>query len=110
NNDLRISAASQGEHLNGVVVQFVDSGLGAGNETVTYDPVARTLTFDVDQPTATANRIISVLESDPVASQLFAANLVVSDGLPNDGSGLIDLNATATLTGGAGETLTSTDV
>ncbi|MGH7137377.1 MAG: flagellin, partial [Pirellulales bacterium] len=61
---------------------------------------AKTLTFDVG-PTTTANDIIHVLASDPVAGKIFTASLAPTDnGAPNNGTGMIDTNATGTLTGG----------
>ena len=37
-----------------------------GNETVAYDPVGNTLTFQIS-PQTTANDIITTLQNDPVA-------------------------------------------
>ena len=109
NNDLVFQAKSSSTALNGVTVQFADTGAAPGTETVSYDSVAHTLTFDVG-PSTTANSIISVLANDPVAGNLFAASLAPTDGgTANDGTGIVDPSATATLAGGTPDTLSGAD-
>ncbi len=109
NNDLVFSATGPGTLVNGVQVSFVDTGLGAGNETVAYNSLAKTLVFDIDTATTTANRVISVLQASPLASTYFSASLAAADGAPNDGTGLMNLAATAAIDDGVAETLTGKD-
>lgn len=109
NNDLTFSAVQPGPAMNGVKIQFTDSGAGPGNETVSYNAGTKTLTFDMDTPTATANRVIAVLAANPAASALFSASLTPTDGSPNNGTGLVNLSATGTLAGGAPEMIHGSD-
>ena len=109
NNDLVFTAKGTGTEVNGVQVLFVDSGLGAGNETVAYNTGANTLTFDIDLASTTANRAIGVLQANPLANTYFSGSLVAADGAPNSGGGLLDLSAAATIDGGVAETLTGKD-
>jgi flagellin-like hook-associated protein FlgL len=110
NNDIQFTATAVGDHLNGLAISFVDSGLGAGNETVTYDATAGTLVFDIDTASTTANQVLGLLAGDPVASTLVTGALVATDGTPNDGSGLMSLAATTALAGGEPATVLGTDV
>ncbi|HVX62348.1 MAG TPA: flagellin, partial [Pirellulales bacterium] len=110
NNDLVFTAVQSGEAFNGVRVKFIDSGAGAGNESVSYNAGTKTLTFDMDTATATANQVISVLNGNPGVSSLFSASLAPTDGgSPNNGTGLVDLSATGTLAGGAPEMINGGD-
>jgi flagellar hook-associated protein 3 FlgL len=109
NNDLVFSANGTGTSLNGVTVQFVNTGAAPGTESVAYDSTAHTLTFDVG-PGTTANTVINVLANDPVAGKLFTASLASTDGgAANDGTGVIDPAATGTLGGGTPDTLSGVD-
>ena len=49
NNDLQISAKTFGTAFNGVTVNFTNgaAGTGPGSETVAYDEVSKTLTFEI---------------------------------------------------------------
>jgi flagellar hook-associated protein 3 FlgL len=109
NNDLVFQAKNPGTALNGVKVQFVNTGAAPGTETVSYNSVAKTLTFDVG-PTTTANTVISVLANDPVAGPMFTASLTPTDGgQPNNGTGVIDTTASGNLAGGTPDTLSGAD-
>lgn len=109
NNDLTFVAVQPGPAMNGVQVKFTDSGAGPGNETVSYNAGTKTLTFDMDTATATANRVISVLNANPGVAALFSASLTPTDGSPNNGTGLVNLASTGTLTGGAPEMINGAD-
>jgi flagellar hook-associated protein 3 FlgL len=109
NNDLVFTAAHSGTGLNGVQVQFVNSGAAPGTETVNYNAGTRTLSFNIG-PATTANAIISVLAADPTAGPLFTASLTPTDsGSPNDGSGIVSSTAAATLAGGTPQTISGSD-
>ncbi|MBU6398951.1 MAG: LEPR-XLL domain-containing protein, partial [Verrucomicrobia bacterium] len=99
-NDLLFTAKQNGAQLNGVTISFVDTGKGAGNETVQWNPFAKTLVFDITTNLTTAARVQTVLKANP------AANAVFDVTFPNDngttGSGKVALNATGTTTGGRG--------
>ena len=110
NNDLAFSAKGPGTLVNGVKILFIDTGLGAGNETVNYDASGKTLTFNIDLATTKADDIINrILPANALANSYFSASLVAADGAPNNGAGLLNLAATATIDGGVAETLTGTD-
>jgi len=109
NNDLTFSSVATGEAVNGTRIRFTDSGLGPGGEVLTHDAVNKILTFDIDAATTSANDIIALLAAHPTAGPLVTAALVPADGAPNDGSGLIDLTATAILQGGKAATVTGSD-
>jgi len=110
NNDLVFTAAGSGTQLEGVVVSFIDSGNGPGQESVSYNATNGTLIFDIDTATTTANNIVNVLSADPSVNTLFRASLDPADGSPGDGTGLIDLTATGTLAGGTAAVLSGADV
>lgn len=109
NNDIRITALGNGTSFNGLNVSFVDTGLGAGNETVTYNAGAQTLVFDITAGVTTANDIVNLLNTDAVTAPLFSAALVASDGSPNSGAGTYGLTTTATFAGGVSDILTGRD-
>lgn len=106
NNDLVITARSSGTLLNGVVVHFQDDGI-AGNNSVSYDPTLKRLTFDVDPATTSAQDLVNLLSSHPQ----FSASIKATDGgLPNTGGGLLGLfPADSILSGGSADVLTGTD-
>lgn len=108
NNDLQFSAASAGTAVNGAKISFVDTGAAA--TSVTYNPATKQLVFGIQPGVTTANDIITTLTADPTASQYFSATLVASDGSPNDGTGTVDVTATATANGGTAQTLAGSDV
>lgn len=106
NNDLLIQANGNGTQTNGVRIVVKDNGLGPGNETISYDPVARTLTLGI---TAGATRAVDLVNlasqnppPDPQAAALFNISLNPTDGAPNDGTGLVDLTVASTVLGSAG--------
>lgn len=101
NNDLIFSAKANGEALNGkeVVVH------ASGSQSVDYD--GTTLTINIVDGTTTAEKVIELLENDPIAGALFTASLDPLDGDPNDGSGKVvatDPAETPVLHDGEGET------
>ncbi len=106
NNDILISGTPAGSQLNGVTVQFQNTGAGP---SVNYNSGTNTLTFDIDPTTTTANSLIALAASDPTVSQNFTLSLANTDA-GNDGTGLLGtLPATSTLAGGQGATLTAAD-
>jgi flagellin-like hook-associated protein FlgL len=109
NNDLIFQGATPGTYPNGIEVVFVDPGTAV--EAFSYNPVAGTLQFDIIAGVTDANRIIQLLDADPVASQLFSAALDPSDG--NDGTGFVEVTNPATpsiLAGGLPAVITGADV
>lgn len=106
NNDLVISATDSGAWPNGVTIHFADDGI-AGNNSVAYDATTRTLTFDVDPSTTTAQDIVDLL----AGHSMFRASLAPTDGgVANTGGGTLGtLPADSTLAGGTSDTLAGTD-
>ena len=109
NNDLVFTAVQPGPAMNGVQVKFIDTGLGAGAETVSYNAGTKTLTFNMNTPTATANRVIAVLAANPAVAAQFSASLAPADGSPNNGTALINMAATGALAGGAPQMINGAD-
>jgi len=109
NNGFVVRATANGSLLNDVTVSFVDTGLGPGNSTATYNVAARTLVFDIDQATVTAADLAGILAASPSASALFEVVLDPADGSPNDGSGLVGLPQAASLQGGVADALVGSD-
>ncbi|HYW80935.1 MAG TPA: hypothetical protein VE890_15240, partial [Thermoguttaceae bacterium] len=97
NNDLTIRSLYTGAQWNDFVVRFVEK-VPAGDNKLTYDATAKTIDFEIDPATTTANDIVALFESNPVITADFQISLAEPGGVPNDGSGLImpDLSATAT--------------
>jgi flagellin-like hook-associated protein FlgL len=110
NNDIVISGLNPGTQLNGVAISFVDTGLGVGNETVTYNAGAGTLVFDITSGATTANALVNLVNSDATTSAVFSGALAPADGAPNNGTGVYTLAPTANLSGGTAQTLTGRDV
>ena len=111
NNDFNVTALNPGTTANGITVRFVDTGLGAGNETVQFLLTTNELIFDIDTPTTTAQTLVDLVNNDPLASLALTAALDPADGTPNDGSGLVtDINVTAVTAGGTPEFLDGADV
>ncbi|GIW94806.1 MAG: hypothetical protein KatS3mg110_2847 [Pirellulaceae bacterium] len=96
NAQLTVTAKTKGAAYDGVRIRFIDSGtVTAGNETVSYDPNQKLLTFDIDAGASTAAGVVAALNNNATVSSLFS---ITAGG---DGSGIVSLNDTATLTGGA---------
>lgn len=109
NNAFFVRAASNGGILNNVTVSFVDTGLGAGNSTASYNAATGTLVFDIDQPTVTAADLPAILAASSTAAGLFEVVLDPLDGSPNDGSGLVGLPGALALQGGTADALVGSD-
>lgn len=115
NNDIQIQAVGHGTALNNVAVSFAtSSSVPPGQATVTYDdsnPSAPTLVVNINPSGATANAVVSAINSDPTVGQLFQASLVSGDSTSATaaGTGLIDPTITATTAGGSGTNLDLTD-
>ncbi len=110
NNDLQFTATRQGTVGNDFPISFVDTTLGPGSESLTFLTSPNAIIFGIDPATTTAADVISLLENHPQASQHFVAELIATDGAPNDGSNQItDLTVTATTSGGTAEILDGGD-
>ena len=71
---LDFTAVVGGQQFDGVTIHFVDNaGITRGNETVVYDEVAKTLTFQIDDGFTTGDHIIAALDNDPLAGAVFTA-------------------------------------
>jgi flagellin-like hook-associated protein FlgL len=100
NNDLILRARNAGPAWNGLTISFVE-GVPPGTESFTYDPVAKTMVFEISSGSTTANDIISLFGTDPQAVADFAVELDATDGSPNDGTGLAAIGGAVTTSGGA---------
>ena len=111
NNDLEITATQPGTTANGVSISFVaNPTITEGNETVAYDPVGKTLTFQIAAGFTTASDIVRTLNNDPTAGAVFQAALVPEDTTTAQiaGAGVIDPTATEVTSGGSGQAFDST--
>jgi flagellin-like hook-associated protein FlgL len=107
-NDLIIRARDPGTYGN---VEIIFEDTGANPDSVTYDPVAGTLTFEitlVGPPPTNANDIITLVQNDPAANAAFEAVLYLGAEPLNDGTGAA-AEITTQMTGGEPEVLTGTD-
>ena len=103
NAGVRFTANQAGAASAGVTVTFVDDpSVTAGNETVSYNSQAKTLTFKIQQGKTTADDIIAALSRDPTASSAFTAQRAAG----GDGSGLVTISDIA-LTAGPQSTATT---
>ncbi len=100
NNDLRVRARRAGPEWDGFAVDFVDGGVPPGGETVAYDPVGKTITFNIAPGSTTAARIVELAAAVPGLSDDFEVVLDPHDGSPNNGSGLVAVAPVATTAGG----------
>jgi flagellar hook-associated protein 3 FlgL len=91
NSELFLQAVNPGSAGNVQVIFQANAGITAGNETVQYDPTAKTLTFQISTspPPTTANDIIAALKNNPAADAEFTASLDTSTDPSNDGSGAV---------------------
>jgi flagellin-like hook-associated protein FlgL len=97
NNRFTITANQVGTALNGVQVEFINSAASGDQAFVSFDPVTKKLTIDVDPAATTANTVIGAINLDGT----FSAALDLSTEPTNDGSGLVTQTGTlATLAGG----------
>ncbi len=99
NNDLVFRACQAGPEWNDVAISFVE-GVPPGTESFTYDPLAKTMVFEIASGSTTANDVIALFEADPQAVADFTLELDTTDGSPNDGSGLAAIGVVETTGGG----------
>ena len=102
NNDLTITARQSTPDFNGVTISFQACAPGA--ESFTYDPVAKTMLFEIDPGTTRANDLIGLFQADLQAMADFAIALDSEDGSPNDGMGAVWLCADIPTAGGSSDT------
>ncbi len=95
NAQVTVTAKQKGAAYDGVRVRFVDNAsVSQGSETVAYDADKKTLTFQIDEGATTANDIVAALSASSLAATFSAS-------VPGDGTGLVAVNDSATLGGGA---------
>ncbi len=95
NNDLVIRALNNGAEWDNFSVSFEEQ-VPAGAETMTYDPVAKTIVFKVNPGVTTAKEVMSLFWTTPGAKDDFEMQLAESDGDPNTGEGVVDASTVAT--------------
>ncbi len=82
NARITFTAVQSGTAFDGVQVIFEGTAT-AGNETVTYDENAKTLTFGIESGVSTATALTALLNNDATANQFFTATNV-STGTTNE--------------------------
>ncbi|HEV2971146.1 MAG TPA: flagellar filament capping protein FliD [Pirellulales bacterium] len=101
NSKLTFTAKSGGTSFDNVQISFVNNGaIAAGHETVQYDnsnPLQPKLIFQIAAGQTTASDIVTALNNDPTASQLFTA----APATGSDGTGIVSNTDTAVTSGGA---------
>ncbi|MDA1055709.1 MAG: flagellar hook-associated protein FlgL [Planctomycetota bacterium] len=98
-NNIFIEAIENGEEINGVTVNFVSTGVVAGDGAVAvFDEVNRVLKIDVNPGVTRAGTVVNAIN----ATGQFVAQLDGKTDTDNSGTGPIQLAATGTFTGGSG--------
>jgi flagellar capping protein FliD len=98
NADLTFTAKTAGSEYDGVTIVFTDTGTPTkGTETVAYDSVAKTLTFNIDAGATTADDVVATVNRTPAVAALFSA----ARGTGGNGTGFVALSDTAATSGGA---------
>ncbi len=105
NNDLIFEAKFPGTYGN-VNIIFEDTGVGA--DSLNYDPLAKTLTFEITDGVTDANGIIALLGADPAADALFTTQLNLTTEPGSTGAGPVPLTNEFMINGQA-EIFTGTD-
>jgi len=96
NGRLTITAAQAGAAYAGVSVSFQnDNTVTAGNETVSFDALSKSLTFRISAGHTTANNLVTALGQNSSVSALFTASRPAG----SDGTGLVSTSDT-TITAG----------
>jgi flagellin-like hook-associated protein FlgL len=108
NSELSFQAVNGGTAGNVQVVFQTNPAVTQGNETAAYDPVAKTLTFQIS-PQTTANDVITALQNNAAASAAFTASLDTTNDPTNNGTGIVQPQ-TVQMTGGQPITLAGSDV
>jgi len=112
NNDLAFRARSTGSEWNDFVISFVDSGGPPGSETLSYDPVAKTITFAITPGSTTANDVVNLFNTTPGARDDFEIFLAPEGEPSNDGNGAVAEGSVTTadgVTGGVDFVITRAD-
>ena len=89
NNDLDFNALHLGPDWNDFTITFEDN-LPPGNDGLTYDPVGKTMTFEITAGTTTANDIIQMVRANEQAAADFQVALDETNGA-NNGTGPVPL-------------------
>jgi flagellar hook-associated protein 3 FlgL len=103
NNDLVVTAATNGPAWNGATVVFT-TGAVAGSESASYDSSSNTLTVEIEDGQSTANDVIAAINAEGT----FTAKLDGRDttSLVLAGTGTLNVNNYGVVTaGGSGEAL-----
>jgi flagellar hook-associated protein 3 FlgL len=104
NSDVVFRARVNGSEWNDFTIDIVDSGGGAGSETVVWDPIAKSITVSVVPGITTAERLVEVFEESPGPRDSFEIYLDDDDGQPNRGTGLVYTGSVTTGGGNSGGT------
>lgn len=99
NADFVVRARATGAQWNGFSVSFVQKA-PPGPETLDYDPVAKTMVFEINPGTTTANDVIRLLQNTPGACDDFEIVLDTSSGAANDGTGVVAVGPPVRTAGG----------
>ncbi len=105
NSELFFQAVNPGAAGDVQVVFQSNAGISEGHETVQYDPVGKTLTFQIS-PQTTANDVIAALKNSTAGAD-FTAALDDSGDVGNNGAGVVQPQQIA-MTGGE-DVLTGSD-
>ena len=104
NSDVVFRARMNGPAWNDFTIDMVDSGGGAGSETVVWDPIAKSITISVAPGITTAERLVEVFTESPGPRDSFEVYLDDDDGRPNRGTGLVYPASVTTAGGDSGGT------
>ncbi len=95
-NDVVFRGGRNGDELNGVTISLIDDGTAsAGSETVTYDPVAKTLVINIEDGYTEGINVVEAVNAAYAAGLVpFQAELDPFDTRYGGGLGLIDSSTT----------------
>lgn len=99
-NDMIFTANNLGALYNGTKINLVDNPGSGGTVVLSYTAgVEMTVQFD-STGAHSANDIMAAIAANPATNAHWAVTLDPTDESPNDGSGLVDINAGEPLVGG----------
>ncbi len=102
NNDLLVVAKKNGAAYDGLQINFVDDGtVTAGNEQVTYDSNAHSVTVKIQTGATSANQIRTALNGTATFAADYETQIDAHE-TSNSGNGAVAIGPTVTTSGGSG--------
>lgn len=99
NTAIQFTAANEGTDFNGIRIEFTALSVVGDQAAVSYDPVGKRLTIDIDPADTTAQTIVDAVNS--FGGQPLVASLDLTTDPTNDGTGPINSLGLQAITAGA---------